>query len=182
MVQPCERLVGEETDLFKYSLHVLRRSCRGEIICNWWVHFTECSNKRVVFCSIGPKPRGWQPVLLPRPFSFGWGEGKCFNPSKIWQYEEKQNDQLLHCSTDGPGGVSFPEKRYSHDVCCALLFKCHSSLASMMNSCFNHMNRWPSAGKVGDWKNHFTEAQNIEFDEVYEQKMKNCTLCFRDDL
>ncbi|XP_051964862.1 cytosolic sulfotransferase 3 [Xyrauchen texanus] len=34
-------------------------------------------------------------------------------------------------------------------------------------------------GKVGDWKNQFTVAQNQQFDEVYKQKMKNTTVKFR---
>ncbi|XP_062387423.1 cytosolic sulfotransferase 3-like isoform X2 [Sardina pilchardus] len=34
-------------------------------------------------------------------------------------------------------------------------------------------------GKVGDWKNQFTAAQNETFDEDYEKKMKNNTLKFR---
>lgn len=37
-------------------------------------------------------------------------------------------------------------------------------------------------GKVGDWKNLFTVAQNEVFDEDYEKKMKDSTVKFRDEI
>ncbi|KAK7146596.1 hypothetical protein R3I93_014143 [Phoxinus phoxinus] len=37
-------------------------------------------------------------------------------------------------------------------------------------------------GKVGDWKCHFTVAQNEQFDEVYKQKMKKTTVRFRTEI
>uniref|UniRef100_A0A8D0D9T8 Sulfotransferase n=1 Tax=Sander lucioperca TaxID=283035 RepID=A0A8D0D9T8_SANLU len=37
-------------------------------------------------------------------------------------------------------------------------------------------------GKVDDWKNHFTVAQDEKFDENYKQKMKNSTLQFHTEV
>ncbi|XP_067882672.1 cytosolic sulfotransferase 2-like [Heterodontus francisci] len=38
---------------------------------------------------------------------------------------------------------------------------------------------YPKAGEVGDWKTHFTVAQNEAFDEDYGQKMGKTSLRFR---
>uniref|UniRef100_A0A3Q3EQE1 Sulfotransferase n=1 Tax=Labrus bergylta TaxID=56723 RepID=A0A3Q3EQE1_9LABR len=37
-------------------------------------------------------------------------------------------------------------------------------------------------GKVSDWRNHFTVAQNEEFDKDYKKKMKDHTLQFRTEM
>lgn len=46
----------------------------------------------------------------------------------------------------------------------------------------NRLILFGSAGKVADWKNHFTVAQNEEFDDHYKIKMTDPTLQFRTEL
>ncbi|XP_037539761.1 cytosolic sulfotransferase 3-like [Nematolebias whitei] len=60
----------------------------------------------------------------------------------------------------------------------------NNQMANYSNVPFMDFNISPfmRKGKVGDWKNHFTVAQNEEFDDDYKKKMKDPTLQFRNEI
>lgn len=51
------------------------------------------------------------------------------------------------------------------------------SLKEIILGCF-----CPLAGTVGNWKEHFTVAQNEHLDDIYAQKMRDTSLTFQTQL
>lgn len=112
-------------------------------------------------------------LLLYWFVSLCWGEGNDQNWSAVWQHEKEQDGQLFHTASHGFQGVSLHEKRFDEWLHVARDVKINfQTPVQSTYACI-------SAGKVGDWKNYFTVAQNEEFDEDYKRKMKDPTLHFR---
>lgn len=74
------------------------------------------ADAQILSFSAGLWTRDRPTLLLPRFVSLCWGEGKSHNWIEVWQYETKQNGQLLHCSSNESQGVPLHEKRYAKNL------------------------------------------------------------------
>uniref|UniRef100_A0A667YQK5 Sulfotransferase n=1 Tax=Myripristis murdjan TaxID=586833 RepID=A0A667YQK5_9TELE len=117
----------------------------------------------------------------------GWWEKKQTHSKIHYMFYEdliedtgREIDQLCHFLGLSPsveekervrGGVQFDNMKKDNMV--------NYSTVEIMDSKISPFMR---KGKVGDWKNHFTVAQNEQFDEDYKKKMKNTTLQFRTEI
>ncbi|XP_041650906.1 sulfotransferase family 5A, member 1 [Cheilinus undulatus] len=123
--------------------------------------------------------------------------GSWFKHIKDWTDQTGTMDNLLHItyeemSLDLHGAI----KRVSSFLQCPLMEEevnnCvnHCSFSSMKhNKMVNYTlvdqeimdhskGSFMRKGKIGDWKNMFTEEQNQYFNSVFKSKMKGCTLDF----
>ncbi|XP_060074095.1 amine sulfotransferase-like [Ylistrum balloti] len=101
-------------------------------------------------------------------------------------YEEMKKDLHSHVQKMAAFLEVNTEKEFVDLVTHKCTFK--NMVAEATNS-FKPSDQWKTAttsktlpiyrkGEIGDWKNHFTVAQNEYFDKIYEDKMKNSSFHF----
>ncbi|XP_062972690.1 sulfotransferase 1 family member D1-like [Elgaria multicarinata webbii] len=115
----------------------------------------------------------------------GWWEKKKSHPILYLFYEDMKEDPKRELEKV----TQFLGKEVSEEVVDRILH--HTSFQEMQKNPTSNYKMMPTSdmdhsvspfmrkGIAGDWKNHFTVAQNERFDEEYAEKMKESTLLFR---
>ncbi|XP_054847636.1 sulfotransferase 1 family member D1-like [Eublepharis macularius] len=145
---------------------------------------------------IHPEPGTWQEFLerfVAGEVAFGswfhhvkgWWEKKKDHPVLYLFYEDmKENpSRELQKVTQflGKEVTEEAQKRILHHTAFREMQKNPTSNYRMLSTAeMDHsVSPFMRKGIAGDWKNHFTVAQNERFDEAYTEKMKESTLQFR---
>ncbi|KAJ6654383.1 hypothetical protein lerEdw1_006976 [Lerista edwardsae] len=118
----------------------------------------------------------------------GWWEAKDRHPILYLFYEEMKKDPAREIQKVAQFlGVELSESVLNKIVE-------HTSFESMKNNPMANYTSIPSfvldhsvspfmrKGTVGDWKEHFTVAQNEHLDDIYAQKMRDTSLTFQMEL
>ncbi|XP_066485300.1 sulfotransferase 1 family member D1-like [Tiliqua scincoides] len=115
----------------------------------------------------------------------GWWEKRKSLPLLYLFYEDMKEDPRRELQRV----LRFLEKEVTEEIVQRILH--HTSFQEMQKNPTSNYKHAPAAlmdhsvspfmrkGISGDWKNHFTVAQNEKFDEDYAEKMKGSTLTFR---
>ncbi|KAG9350007.1 hypothetical protein JZ751_026360 [Albula glossodonta] len=137
----------------------------------WDKYIDKFSSGQLVFGSWYDHVQGW------------WNKRETY-PRMLYLFYEDMNEDLSReiSRISSFLGLS-PSEKEKERVTGKTKFETMKSNSMADYSTFDMMDQSISPfmrkGTVGDWKNHFTVAQNAEFDEEYKRRMEKSTLAFR---
>ncbi|CAD7677264.1 unnamed protein product [Nyctereutes procyonoides] len=118
----------------------------------------------------------------------GWWNAKDQHPILYLFYEDIKEDPKREIQKI----LKFLEKEMPEEILNKIIY--HTSFDIMKQNPMANYTTLPTTlmdqsispfmrkGMPGDWKNHFTVAQNEEFDKDYQEKMAGTTLTFRTEI